>query len=234
MWVLGHSYADVGCQNEGVLSLTDIWPPYGVRIQASDLSLTTVRDSDIAGLVELALSGIHPPEVMPFAAPWTDADSAELPANMVRFFSAVRSALTPDRFTLNFAVRVGGELVGVQDFTAKDFAVTRSGETGSWLGQRFQGRGIGIRMRRAVCAFAFDGLGAMEVTSGAFVDNPASLAVSRKVGYRENGVVRMKRRANDAALQQKLVLTPGAFIRGEPIQLDGIAPLRTFLGLSED
>lgn len=39
-----------------------------------------------------------------------------------------------------------------------------------------------MRMRQALCAFLFDCLDAQEITAGAFVDNPASLAVSRKVG----------------------------------------------------
>ena len=62
-----------------------------------------------------------------------------------------------------------------------------NGETGSWLGMKHHGRGIGTVMRQALCAFMCDHLDAAEVTSAAFVDNHASLAVSRKVGYRENG-----------------------------------------------
>jgi len=60
-------------------------------------------------------------------------------------------------------------------------------ETGSWLGRRFQGRGVGTAMRTAVLALAFEGLGARRAETGAFEDNPASLAVTRKLGYRPNG-----------------------------------------------
>jgi RimJ/RimL family protein N-acetyltransferase len=214
-----------------MLTFAEIWPPYGVRVTEGDLTLSVVTDDDIPGLVELVLAGIHPPDEMPFSEPWTLEDPTDLPANMVRYFSHVRAGCTPEEFTLQFAVRVGGELVGTQGFHTKDFGVTRTGETGSWLGRRFQGRGIGTRMRRAVCAFAFDGLGAEEVTSGAFLDNPASLAVSRKVGYRENGVVRLKRRAGELALNQKLVLTPDTFVRGPEVEMVGLPALRAFLGL---
>ena len=72
-----------------------------------------------------------------------------------------------------------------------------------------------------------------EVTSGAFLDNPASLAVSRKVGYRPNGVVRLKRRDGEMALNQKLVLTPGDLRRGDPLEVIGAEDLRSFLGLCE-
>ena len=42
-------------------------------------------------------------------------------------------------------------------------------------------------MRAAVLKFAFESLGAELARSAAFVDNPASAAVSRAIGYRENG-----------------------------------------------
>ena len=214
-------------------SLVDIWPPYAVRVTEGDLTLTTVTDDDLPGLVELALSGIHDPALMPFSMPWTDADPADLPANLVRYYSGVRSQFTPDSFSLQLAVRVGGELMGVQGFEAHSFALTRTGETGSWLALRYQGRGTGTRMRRALCAFLFDELGAVEVASGAFLDNPASLAVSRKVGYRPNGLVRLVRRPGEVAVDQRLVLTPATFIRGGPVRASGGAALRTFLQLDQ-
>jgi RimJ/RimL family protein N-acetyltransferase len=45
-------------------------------------------------------------------------------------------------------------------------------------------------MRAAVLQFVFEELGAEIARSGAFVDNEASLAVSRSFGYRENGFAR--------------------------------------------
>ena len=58
------------------------------------------------------------------------------------------------------------------------------------------------------------------------------LAVSRKVGYRPNGVRRLKRRAGELALNQGLVLTPGDFVRGEhPVEVGGLAAVRAFVGL---
>lgn len=217
----------LGCMT----SLTDIWPPYAVRITEGDLVLAVVRDDDVPGLVDLALSGIHPPDRMPFSTPWTQAEPAVLPANMYRYFCGTRAAFGPGGFSLQLAVRCAGRLVGTQGFDASDFSLTRTGETGSWLGQAFQGNGIGTRMRQAVCAFAFDELGATEITSGAFVDNPASLAVSRKVGYQPNGVVRLKRGDGDVQANQKLVLTAATFVRGPAITVEGAAVLRQFLGL---
>lgn len=215
-------------------TLADIWPPYRLRLRAGDLELAVISDGDIPGLVDLALAGIHAVDAMPFSVPWTLTPPDRLPTEMVRYYWTARASLRPDDFDLLFAVRVGGRLVGTQGLHARSFTVTRSAETGSWLGLAHQGRGIGTRMRRAVCAYAFDHLGAAEITSGAFLDNPASLAVSRKVGYRPNGVLRQPRREGEMALNQRLVLTPDDFVRGEPLEVAGAADVRRFLGLEPD
>ncbi|HVX47105.1 MAG TPA: GNAT family protein [Mycobacteriales bacterium] len=212
------------------MDLNEAWPPYRLSIAAGDLQLRPIRDEDLPELAELALDGVHEPGQMPFAVPWTDAPREQLPANIARYHWSVRSAFGPERFSLEFGVRVGGELVGCQGFSTHDFAITRTGETGSWLARRHQGRGIGTRMRQALCTFAFDELNATQITSGAFLDNPASLAVSRKVGYRPNGVDRKVRRGV-LAEHQNLILGPEDLIRGDPVEVTGAAELRRFLEL---
>lgn len=212
-------------------ALTDLWPPYALTLTTGDLSLRVVREEDLPELVALVRSGVHDPARMPFDVPWTDADPERLPLDYVRYQSSVKAGFTPDSFTLELAVRVAGELVGVQGFSARDFAVTRTGETGSWLARRFQGHGTGTRMRRALCAFLFDGLGAHRVTSSAFVDNPASLGVSRAVGYVPDGT-QVKVRRGEAALNQRLLLTPETLVRGEPVRVGGVEPLLRMLGLA--
>ena len=67
-------------------------------------------------------------------------------------------------------------------------------------------------MRQAICVLCFDHLGFEEVTSGAFTDNPASRAVSRKVGYRENGEHRFARQGALATMVG-LVLRPEDLVR---------------------
>jgi RimJ/RimL family protein N-acetyltransferase len=84
-------------------------------------------------------------------------------------------------------VFLAGQPVGIQELFATQFAVLREVATGSWLTRSVQGRGLGQEMRAAVLQLAFEGLGAEVARSGAFVDNLASLSVSRSIGYRENG-----------------------------------------------
>jgi RimJ/RimL family protein N-acetyltransferase len=117
---------------------------------------------------------------MPFMFPWTDAAPDQLPRNMAAYYWRTRAELSPARWTVGFVARWEGEVVGVQGFSTQAYLVTHSGETGSWLGRAHQGRGIGTFMRQTLCTFVFDHLDAEEVTSGAFVDNPASLEPVRR------------------------------------------------------
>jgi RimJ/RimL family protein N-acetyltransferase len=90
--------------------------------------------------------------------------------------------------------------------SGKRFAVMREVRTGSWLGLRHQGKGIGKRMRRAVLRLAFDGLGAHIAHSGALAANEASRAVSRALGYEDNGRTQVAPRG-EPVWEQLLILT---------------------------
>lgn len=213
-------------------TLTDIYPLYALHISAGPLELSVVRDDDIPALVALAEDGIHDPAVMPFSFPWTDASCDDLPLDMARHYWSARAQQTKNTWSLECVVRRNAEVVGIQAIETSDFLVTRSGETGSWLARRHHGQGIGTQMRQVVCAVAFDHLGFEEITSGAFADNPASRAVSRKVGYRENGRSRTKRRDGELACLERLTLTPPELIRSEfEISVEGIPDVRRFIGL---
>ncbi len=106
---------------------------------------------------------------------------------------------------------------------AKNFARIRTVETGSWLGRRHQGHGLGKEMRAAILHLAFEGLGAMEAMSGAFHDNLASLATSRSLGYTENGDRLMLRRDKpDRIIDLKLDRPTWALRRREDIEIEGL------------
>ncbi len=169
---------------------------------------------------------------MPFVYPWTDAAAQDLPLAFAQYDWRARADFSTTGWVLNLGVWHEGTLVGVQGLDAQNYLVTRTAETGSWLGLALQGRGLGTAMRQVMCAFAFDHLDAAQITSGAFTDNPASLAVSRKVGYRENGVVRRRRRPGELASTVELVLEPDHFKRGEhALEVSGVEAFRASIGL---
>ena len=74
-------------------------------------------------------------------------------------------------------VAEGERSVAVAGSTRNTLIITGDRNT---VDMRLQGIG-------AVLAFAFDGLGARFAESGAFTDNDRSNAVSRALGYEENG-----------------------------------------------
>jgi RimJ/RimL family protein N-acetyltransferase len=220
-------------KTDPVTTRIDLWAPFALRVQCGPLELRAITDDDMSGLVDLVLAGLHDPAQMPFSQPWTDAPSDRLPANTAAHYWSTRSSFSPSAWTLDLAVRVDGQLAGVQGLSTKDYLVVRTGETGSWLGAKFQGRGIGTAMRQAMCALLFDYLDAEEITSTAFTDNPASLGVvSRKVGYTDNGTYRVQRRPGELAWSRRLLLTPARFVRSEhPLRVEGVEPLRAAIGL---
>jgi len=214
------------------MNLVDLFPAFGLRLSAGPLELRVLTDADLPALAALAEGGVHPPDEMPFYVPWTSAPPGELAHNVAAYHWSSRGSFSPMSWALHLGVWRDGILLGTQGFDTEHYLVTRTGETGSWLGREFQGQGVGTAMRQAVCAFAFDHLDAVEITSGAFLDNPASLAVSRKVGYRDNGVRRLQRREGEVALNQGLVLRPEDLVRGEhELVVEGVAAFRRSIGL---
>lgn len=214
------------------MTVADLLPMLGLRIRQGPLELRGITDDDLVELAALAARGIHSPGEMPFLMPWTEASPEDLIRNTAQFHWSIRANFTPTAWDLQLGVWHGGVLVGCQGFATRDFLVTRTGETGSWLGEAFQGQGIGTEMRKAICAFVFDHLEALQITSGAFVDNPASGAVSRKVGYRTNGVRRLKRREGEAVGHIDYLLLPEDLVRSEhPLQVTGGDAFRRSIGL---
>ncbi|MEZ5094858.1 MAG: GNAT family N-acetyltransferase [Nocardioides sp.] len=121
----------------------------------------------------------------------------------------------------------------VQDLHAQDFAQTRHVETGSWLGGAHQGVGTGTLMRQLVVGFAFDEL-VETCGSGYLAGNHASAAVSRKVGYVDNGrqrIVQHTRAGKTGVDEQRVVVTPARSF-AQSMRSPWRAPIaRRFLGI---
>ena len=206
------------------------WPLRHLELRTPRLILRPDDDDGLRELAALAARGIHPPQQMPFLRPWTDQPVDELVRGTLQHHWSVRAALGPNDWTVTFLVRHDGEVVGTQGLSGKDYAATREVSTGSWLGRTHQGQGIGAEMRSAVLLLAFDHLGAGTARSGAFIDNIASLAVSRKLGYRPDGTHTVASRGQ-RAVETRLLLTPEAFVRPQwTLRVEGLDGCRTLLG----
>lgn len=103
----------------------------------------------------------------------------------------------------------------------------------SWLSADQRGRGLGHEMRAAILHLAFDGLGAKEASSDAFVDNHGSNAISRALGYEPNGSDWATRQGEPAPLNRwRLTRDTWERRRRDDIRLHNVAACRALLPLS--
>lgn len=214
---------------------TDLWPVAGLRLRTPRLELRLPSERDLAALARLAGAGLHDPAVQPFEVEWTDAPPAEVSRSVLQHHWRQLAEWADASWRLPLAVVRDELVVGIQSVSGHDFAALREVSTGSWLGLEHQGQGTGTEMRAAVLHLAFAGLGAMSAVSGAYTDNKASLAVSRKLGYADDGIERHVRRGQPARLQRlRLDRHTWQAHRSVEVTIDGLEPCMRMFGLDGD
>jgi RimJ/RimL family protein N-acetyltransferase len=214
--------------------LSDHYPLAGLRLTTPRLTLCLPDDDQLGALADLALDGVHDPDRQPFGVPWTDESPAARARATVTYHWLQRSQSTPKRWNIDFVVLRDGVVAGTQGIRGVDFAIVREVSTGSWLGQKFHGEGIGTEMRAAVLYLAFEGLGAQRATSSAFEDNAPSGRVSEKLGYVPDGTDWQESRGKRAVMR-RLVLTRESWERHRsvPVTIEGLTDsCRAEFGLS--
>jgi RimJ/RimL family protein N-acetyltransferase len=210
------------------------WPLFDLEIRTPRLVARYVDDDLGTQLAALAAAGIHDPGFMPFSVPWSQAPSPELERNTLQYYWRCRADTSPASWNLQFAVVVDGEVVGTTGLMTHDFPITRSFETGSWLGRAHQGRGLGTELRVAALHLGFLAFDALLATTGAFDDNAPSLGVTRKLGYTPNGVAHHARtgtlgRIEHFRMDREHFL---AHVRRDDIEIAGDEAARDLLGIS--
>ena len=214
------------------MAITDHWPFFALRVRTPRLELRVPDDEIGAQLGELAVRGIHDPATMPFSIPWTDAPAEDIPRNSLQHYWLNRAQLRPESWHLSLAALVDGEVVGAGGLVAEEFPRRRSFETGSWMGQAFQGQGLGFEFRQACLHLGFAGLGAEVATTAAWHDNAASLGVTAKLPYEADGEdVMLRRDLPDRMLRFRMPRAAWVTVRRDDIELSGLAPCLPILGL---
>ncbi|MER7441536.1 GNAT family N-acetyltransferase [Micromonospora avicenniae] len=213
--------------------LIDHWPLLGLRVRTDRLELRLPTDDELADLAELAVRGVHRPDERPFLTPWTDLPPRELARRVVQWQWKTRGEWTPQVWNLQLAVFEHDRPVGVQQMSARDFAVLREVKSASWLGLEHHGRGIGREMRAAMLHLAFAGLGAEYAVTESFADNPAPLAISKRLGYRPDGISRDVLH-DEVRVSQRLRLgRPDWAASDRPaVTIEGLDPCRELFGLA--
>jgi RimJ/RimL family protein N-acetyltransferase len=212
----------------------DLTPLYGLRLRTDRLELRWPDEDEMLALARLAQTGVHEADEMPFLVPWTDRiGQPGFIDEFVAFHRGLRSAWTPDDWTLELGVWAADELIGVQGLGSHGFLTAKEVKTGSWLAQSYQRRGFGTEMRAAVLELAFHGLGAESALSSVLDGVDASLRVSQKLGYVDDAQewveVRGQRR-----LDRRQRLTRDRWIDRERIsvRISGLEPCFPLFGLN--
>jgi RimJ/RimL family protein N-acetyltransferase len=213
-------------------ALADVWPLFRLRIRSERLVLRLPTDDDLVSLLAVAEARIHPPEEMPFGVAWTDLRGAAFAQGFLQHHWAKRGSWSIDDWWLNLMVEWEGQPIGSQTISGTGFARDRVVDSGSWLGLAYQGRGFGTEMRSAVLSFAFDGLGATAATSSAFLDNARSNAVSRSLGYADDGRGMLAPRGEPRETQRfRMTVEAWRSRPRAPVAIDGLDACRSMFGL---
>lgn len=212
---------------------SDIWPLFDLQLRTPRLVLRPIRDEDLPGLIEATLAGIHEPDDMPFAMPWTREAPEAIACNTAQNVWLSRTRVAPDDWRVNFAILRAGRVIGRQDIRAAAFPDLKTVETGSWLTKAEQGKGLGKEMRAAVLLWAFDNLGAEFAETAAFDGNIASQRVSEAMGYARNGEALQRIEKGEVARMLKFRLRRGEFKRPDwELQVMGQEAVGRLLGVA--
>ena len=165
------------------------WPFSDLRIVSGQVTLRGVTDADLEPLLAALPADLElDPRLEVFSSLSDDRDRER------RFVSGLwrhRGQWSPASWCLDLLVEHDDEVVGVQSVEGDDFPNLRTVDSASWLATHVRGRGLATAMRSGILTLAFDHLGAEAAVSSAEHSNAPSLAVSRRLGYTDNGVGRV-------------------------------------------
>jgi RimJ/RimL family protein N-acetyltransferase len=208
------------------------WPVSGLTLTTPRVQLRWPTLADLDALARCGAEGVHDPGYMPFFSQWTDGDPGTVAHRVLqRHWSALGSWSAAD-WTLYLVVVCDGEVTGSQSIGARNYAVTREVLLTSWLGHRFQGRGIGTHARAAMLHLAFAGLDADYAVSVVRQDNTVSQRVCKRFGFTNDGVqvnaVRGGQTFSDRYRLDRQTWEQHATV---PVEIGGLAPALPMFGL---
>ena len=211
------------------------WPLFGLTVTRGSVTLRLPTDDEAADLAGVAAGGVHAEGERPFLTPWTERGARSRSRFVLQERWRELAEWRVESWRLGLGVFVDDEPIGVVTLRAHDFPAAREVTTSSWLGLEHQGRGHGTAARVGALTLAFDHLGAVEAITEVFQDNAASQGVSRKLGYRPDGISRDVR-DGEVVLSDRLRLSRTdweASRHGEGVSVTGLEPCAGMFGLEE-
>ena len=210
------------------------YAPLQVRVSTPTIELAGATDDLLGELQHAVWEGKATAEPAPYDDPMSLYED-DPDVRVRRWLQGVwrgRGSVTADFWRLHFVVMVDGQPVGMQDLIGDQFGTYGTVGSFSWLSSDVRRQGVGTEMRQAILHLAFEGLGATEATTEAFLDNPGSNGVSRALGYHENGVAWATRRGQPGLMQRwRLTHEDWVAHRRTDIDLHGIEECKESLGI---
>jgi RimJ/RimL family protein N-acetyltransferase len=207
------------------------WPMFNLRLTTPDLHLKHLTEADLASLAAI-LPDDAEQDPSSTSYPGLDRDRNRGVVVHQDYWRA-RGNWRPESWALSFGVFRDGEIVGYQGLEGDDFVRLRTVDSSSFLTGAARGHGLGKQMRAAVLALAFGPLGARFAITSAWTDNYASLAVSRALGYVDNGVT-AHMRGETVGEMAHMRLTGERWLEsgfGDRVVVEGFDECAAFFGL---
>ena len=210
-----------------------VWPLFDLRLTCNDTVLRPVRETDLNELARILPDDF---EHDPSSGLLLGLDLASNRRRLL-FQNYWRNwgTWSVESWTLDFCVIYQGRVVGIQALEAEHFVELRTVDSGSWLAPDYRGVGLGTSMRIAILGFAFDHLGAQAAITSARFENAASLGVSRRIGYRDNGVSTSRSPSGPCQLQH-MRLTRAQWHEsslGDSVLVTGLSGCALYFGLEK-
>ena len=205
------------------------WPLFDLRLRYRDVLLRAVREADLPHLCAVLPPDVgHDPRLPLFEHQTLLENERRL---LCMGYWKALGTWSPGSWELHLAVEHDGAVIGVQTLEGENFPALRTVDSASWLVPAVRGRGLGVQMRTAVLGLAFGPLQAVAAISSATLGNHASLGVSRRLGYLDNGISRIVDTGGDVAELRNLRLTADRW-GGFDVTIDGFGACRPWFGLA--
>lgn len=90
----------------------------------------------------------------------------------------------------NFVIDIEGEVAGAIEFKPGDDVHRKNADLGYWLAEQFWGRGIMTEAVNLIIKYAFENFELIRIQSAVNNNNPASMRVLEKAGFKKEGVLK--------------------------------------------
>jgi RimJ/RimL family protein N-acetyltransferase len=208
------------------------WPLFDLRLVCGPVVLRPVSDADAEELAAVLPDDL---ELDPHQERFAGLDAGrDRQRRFVQGLWRSRGSWSPESWCLDLRVDAEGVdgPIGIQTLEGDHFADLRTVDTASWLVPSQRGRGLGVAMRTAVLGLAFDHLGATHAISSAVLDNRASLGVSRRLGYADNGRSRIRTESGPAELQHLRLGVDTWRAADHRVEVTGVEACRAWFGVA--